>query len=446
MSRLSVRRTLQRPQVRRIAGNTVWLMSERVARGLVAVLVTAAVARYLGASQFGILSYALSFVLLFSTLWTLGLSGLVVRELVRKPYEFNETLGTLFVLRGVGGLIGVALIVVAANLVGLDNDLARTAIAILAVATLFHSFDGIDFWFQSQVRSRYEVTARLVALAVTAATNVMLIVVQAPLIAFVFAVALEHVVAGVSLVAVYSWTGQSVLRWRPTMAKARFLLSASWPLLLSGAFSAINLRIDQIMLGNMAGAAEVGTYAAAARLSEIWYFVPTAIAASVFPALLHAREASRQAYERRQQQLYDLMALISIPIALAVSLLSPILVHVIYGPEFASSALVLSIHVWAGPFVFMAAILSKWLVAENLLKFSFIRHGAGALTNVVLNLLLIPQFGGVGSAIATLVSYAVASHLASFAYRPTWGAARRMTLALAAPPRYLLAAVRQATR
>jgi O-antigen/teichoic acid export membrane protein len=209
----------------------------------------------------------------------------------------------------------------------------------------------------------------------------------------------------------------------------------SWPLILSGAFSAVNLKIDQLMLGNMAGTAAVGTYAAAARLSEVWYFVPTAVAASVFPSLLIAKRESTSAYEHQQQVLYDLMIWLSLPIAIGMTVLSGPIVAVLYGPSYADSSAILAIHIWAGPFVFMAAILSKWLIAENLLKFSFIRHGIGAIINVGLNLLLIPPLGGIGAAVATLVSYAAASYVACFAYRPTWPAARRMSTALIAPLR-----------
>lgn len=411
-------------------------MAERVLRGIVAVSVTAAVARHLGTEEFGVLSYALSFVMLFSTLWTLGLSSLVVRELVREPQAQTEILGTLFALRLAGGGLGVVAIIGASLVFGLDDPTTRIAIAVLAVATLFYAFDGIDFWLQSRVMSRFEVMARGTALLVTAAVNIGLIVADAPVIAFAIAAGSEWVLAAVGLAIVYTGLGESILAWRPRMARARSLLSASWPLVLSGAFYAVNLRIDQLMLGGMAGTSAVGTYAAAARLSEVWYFVPTAIATSVFPALLRARAQSAARYEQRQQQLYDLMAMIALPLAVVISVGSPLIIGLVYGSDYSASAPVLAIHVWAGPFVFMAAILSKWLVAEDHLRFSLVRHGAGAASNVVLNLLLIPPMGPRGSAVATLISYAVASHLACFVYPPTRQAAIRMTKALAAPLRY----------
>jgi probable polysaccharide biosynthesis protein len=62
------------------------------------------------------------------------------------------------------------------------------------------------------------------------------------------------------------------------------------------------------MLGNEA----VGQYAAATRLSEIWYFIPTVVVSSLFPAIVNARRQSEELYCDRLQKLFDLVAWIAI--------------------------------------------------------------------------------------------------------------------------------------
>jgi O-antigen/teichoic acid export membrane protein len=289
------------------------------------------------------------------------------------------------------------------------------------------------------VMSRYAVAARVTGLAVSVAASLILVVLGAPVVAFAVAAALEFIVSGAGYLVAYLRLGRSPFAWTVSLARARNLLSFSWPLIVSGVFNAVNLRIDQLMLGNMRGVESVGSYAAAARLSEVWYFVPLAIATSVFPALIASREEGKPAYQRRVQRLMDLMVWLSLPIAILVAVASGLIINVLYGARYADAAPMLAVHVWAGPFVFMGALLSKWLIAENLLKFSFVRHGVGAVVNVVANLLLIPVLGGLGAAIATLISYATASYLACFLYRPTWPIARAMSWALVVPLRTLSA-------
>lgn len=428
------------------ATNAGWLIAERIVSGLLALTVTAAVARHLGPSGFGVMSFSVSLVLLFATLWTLGLSGLVVRELVRAPERESELLGTVLGLRLVGGIIAMVAALTFAVILGRD-DQTRLAVVVLMIGILsLYTFDGIDFWFQAGVRSRHAVVARSLALAVASVLNIALILADAPLLAFVAVAALEYGLGGAFLFLSYIRMGGRPLGWRFQGRVARGLLVVSWPLILSGVANAINLRADQIMLGVMRGPDDVGTYAAAARLSEVWYFVPAAIAASVFPAMVRAHAGDRRTFDGWMRRLYDLMVGLALPIAVVVAIVSGPLIAVLYGPAYAASAPILAVHVWAGPFVFMGAALSRWLIAEDRLRFSLVRHTAGAVVNVGLNLVLIPPFGGLGAAYATLISYAVASVGACFLYPPLRGQGRAMVVALLLPFRLVVAGGRRLVR
>jgi PST family polysaccharide transporter len=181
----------------------------------------------------------------------------------------------------------------------------------------------------------------------------------------------------------------------------------------------IYMKIDQIMLGQMVGDEAVGIYSAAARISEVWYFIPTVIVASTFPAILEARKNSERQYYQRLQQLYDLMVLISFAIALPMTFLSTLLVTALFGQEFSSAGPVLAIHIWASVFVFLGVASSRWFVAESRQMLSFQRTALGAAANIILNLLLIPTQGPAGAAIATVASYAVAALFADLLQQET---------------------------
>ncbi|NIA09758.1 MAG: oligosaccharide flippase family protein, partial [Nitrospiraceae bacterium] len=152
------------------------------------------------------------------------------------------------------------------------------------------------------------------------------------------------------------------------------------------------------------GAEQVGYYAAAVRLSEAWYFVPMAITSSVFPAIINAKKQSEAFYYQRLQKLYDLMAWLAVAIALPTTFLAPWVIRVLYGKAFLRAAGFLSIHIWAGVFVFFATAWSKHMLAENKQSI-FIRYDISSVCiNVILNFLLIPIIGIKGAAIATAFS------------------------------------------
>jgi PST family polysaccharide transporter len=181
--------------------------------------------------------------------------------------------------------------------------------------------------------------------------------------------------------------------------------------MLSGMAIMVYMRIDQIMLGQIMGDKSVGIYSAAVRISEIVYFIPMSIAASAFPAIIEIKKESEALYYQHLQKLYDIMVVLALVIALPVTFLSDWMVALLFGNAFIEAGPVLAIHVWAGIFVFLGVAGSKWYIVENLQRISLVNSSLGALANIALNFILIPHWGVIGAAWATVVSYAIVAYV-----------------------------------
>lgn len=402
---------LCRPRLIGILSNTVWLFSDRVLRMGVGLIVGVWMARYLGPEQFGLLSFAMAFVALFGAVASLGLQGIVVRDIVRDPALAPEILGTGFVLQLLGGLAAFVLVTVAIAYLRPDDATARLMVAILGAALVFRALDGVRYWFESQVQSKYVVWAENAVFLGIAAVKVGMILAGAPLVAFAWAAFAEVVVVALALAGVYLKKGGRFADWRVKLARAVRLLKDSWPLVLSGLAIMVYMRIDQIMLGQMLDDGAVGIYTAAVRISEVWYFIPTVIVASVFPAIIESKKLGEAIYLARLQKLYSLMVVIALVVAVPLTFLSDWLVVLLFGDGFASAGLILAVHIWAGIFVFLGVASGQWFLVENLQKYVFYRTVMGAVANVALNAVLIPAYGVVGAALATVISQAAASVL-----------------------------------
>lgn len=408
-----------RPALLKIVDNIGWLFFDKVLRMGVGLLVGVWVARYLGPTQFGLYSFATAFVGMFGAVAGLGLQSIVVRDLVRHPENKSETLGTAAALQLAGGPVAYGLLMGTIFWLRPDDDLAQVLVALLGSVLLFKSSEIAATWFESQVQSKYTVWVQNGCFLVFAAVKIALILQGSPLIAFAWAAVGEALLVALLLFLTLGMSGQRLNQLRLSLARARTLLQDSWPLLMSGIAIMIYMKIDQIMLGQIGGDDAVGIYSAAVRISEVWYFIPMVIVASTFPSILEAKKNSEHQYYQRLQQLYDLMVLISIGIALPMTFLSTPLVTALFGQEFASAGPVLGIHIWASVFVLLGVASSKWFVVENRQILSFQRTALGAAVNVFLNLLLIPTQGPAGAAIATVVSYAVASLFADLLQQET---------------------------
>ena len=395
-----------RHELRQVIGNTGWLFADKFVRMGLGIVINVWVTRYLGPDRFGLLNYAIAFVALFSVMATLGLEGIVIRELVRRPEERQEILGSAMALRALGGVVTTLFSVAAIGLMPNGDRTTIAMVAVIALTTVFQAPEVFDFWFQSRLEARYSVMAKNASFVLVSAFKVALILKQAPVMAFAFAWFAEFALTSLALVLVFMGTGNPLGAMRVSKAECGRLLGDGWPLMLSTLSVIIYMKIDQVMLGQMLGAAAVGIYSSAAKLSEIWYFIPMTITSSVMPSLIRIRDTDEAFYRRRLQRLFRTLSCLALAIAVPMTFLSSPLVNLLYGERFAAAGPILAVHIWASIFVFVGVAQSAWDLAENYTRLSLLRTTGGALVNVLLNLFLIPRSGAMGAAVATVISYA----------------------------------------
>jgi len=402
-----------------IIANTGWLFGDKILRMGVGLFVGVWVARYLGPELFGKYNYALAFVALFSACANLGLDSIVVRDIVREPDLTEETLGSAFALKLAGAVLTLMFSIGFIHVIRSGDRTILTLVSIVACGTFFQAFDTIDYWFQSQVSSRFTVFARNSAFLRVSLFKIALIWSNSPLISFAWAGLAETALGAFGLVLAYRHTGHRFLAWHYCTIKARNLLSESWPLFLSVVFVTLYIKIDQVMVGQMLGDREVGIYSAAVSLVEVWYFIPMAITSSVFPAIISAKKKGEGEYYAALEKLYLLMIWLSLAVAIPVTLLAGPVVQMVFGAEYRGGAMVLSLSCWSGLFIFFGLVSNHWYLLEKLNHYTLYRHVLGAVINIALNLLLIPRYGINGAAIATLVTQFITSYLFDLANRPT---------------------------
>jgi O-antigen/teichoic acid export membrane protein len=424
------------PGFRKIIRNIGWLSAERLIRMALSFVVGVYVIRYLGPEQFGKLSYSTSFVFLFLAITKLGLDEIVVRNLVKQEDTSAKILGTAFVLKLIGCVLAF-FIVSAGIIISTDDWLVRWMTIIIAFSMIFTCFDILDLWFQSQVISKSIAIVRSIQFAISSLAKLGFIWFHIPLISFAYLFVADTIIRAIGMTWVYLKDQQHLVgRWQLDKSVAVNLLLNSWPLILSGAMVTINMNIDQVMLGNMSTSEELGNYAAAVKFSEVWYFIPTVICSSVFPAIVQAKQQSRVEYYAKMQRLYDFMSFLSLSIALAVAFTSKNVLTNLLGAEYSSAGTILILHIWSGIFIFFGVARGNWLVIEDMTRLSLITQLMGAVTNVVLNLFLIKQYGAIGAAIATLISYAVSSYLSCMIFPAMRQTGWMLTKALLIPFRF----------
>jgi PST family polysaccharide transporter len=358
------------------------------------------------------------------------LEAIVKRDFLRTPDETARVAGAGRTLRLMGGCVG-ALGLLLWSLLAPPHNEARSLVLILATTMFTPALLVSELWLHAHLEGRRAMPRQWLALIAGALARISAVLFDAGLTTFAVIAAAE--VALAALVAAGVAHRRGLRHGTADRATMRRLAREAWPLLLSGVAVVIYMRIDILMIARLAGDEAAGIYAGAVRFSELTYFIPVALAASTLPGLLRAQSAGAAHYRVKLQQYFDFSAVVAYLTAAPLALLAPWLVHLAYGSAYAGAATILMVHAWGTVFVFLGVARSQFLVNAGLTRFSLVATIAGAVCNILLNLALIPRYGGVGAAVATVISFGLSAWLTSFLYHGTRTIGWVQTRALLAP-------------
>jgi O-antigen/teichoic acid export membrane protein len=393
-----------------IATNVSWTSFEQILRVGLSFLVTVQVINYLGPERFGLYSYVISVMGILLPLTAFGLEQVVISRLVASPGDADRLLGTTLVIRLVAGVLsyGLALAIV----LGLDRaDGERLPLTAVAGAMLLlQGADTVAFFFKAIMGARYIALSRLAGLLTASLGTVALLLTDGALWTFLSMRAVEAVVTGAALLVSYRLWGGRISHWRFDRQECRRLLQAGFPLCIASFAVMVYMRVDQLMLGQMSSEAELGYYGIAVRLAEVLNFVPMAVGTAFYPSLVDSRAQGPVVFRARIQAFFNLMALIGYACALSAAVAAPLGFHILFGHRYDQALPIFKLLVFNMPCICLGVASGIMLTVSGRFWTSATATLAGVVVNVGLNLVLIPRFGAIGAACATLVSYWTVAH------------------------------------
>lgn len=401
----------KRGLLRQVVANTSWQVGDKVLRLFLGLPVNVWMARYLGPADFGVLSFAIAFVALFTPISDLGLQAVVVRDLVRRQDDRFTIVASALVVRWIGAVVAIATAIAGALWSAEAAATSVLCVVLISLSMLAQAWDVIDYDYQARMRPGRIVAVRAASFLLFSGIKVLLILNGARLEWFALTISAELGMAALLIWLSFNRQAPSFSLAHARTSEMVYLLRTCWPLAISSLSVILYMRIDQVMLGHLMDDRSVGVFSAAVRISEAWYFVPMAILAAVAPVLTRAYTESALDYQRKLLKVMRVMLWLGLAAAIGVTFCAQVLIEFLYGAQFAEAGPVLAVHTWAGVFVGMGVAAGPWYVNNGLLTYKMIQTGVGALANVALNLWLIPRQGALGAAVATIVSYALAGFL-----------------------------------
>ena len=397
---------------RTLLSNSAWSLLNQGARVGALALVTIALSRHFGPQRFGALAFGLAFVRIFAVIAAFGLDRILVRQFVETDGDSGATVRSAFFLKLVIACVSYLALIALVFLIDPRDRLTFAIVLLAGGGLLFQAFDVFDFFFQAQNRFRLAFFGRTLPIALSTALKIDAIVADAPLLVFAALETVETALIAIALFVVYRRYRSAPVTLEPVRpVVAQNLLREGLPLLLGSLAAMIYMRSDILMLGKMVSFRAAGIYSAASQITEACALLPMAFVPALFPVLLRWRKLGAEYYFRQFEKLFLGAALSGVAMAASLTIAAPFVVRLLYGPEYASAAGILVIHAWSAIFLYVAIMQTGYDITERLTWWTAIRTAAGATVNVILNFVLIPRYGALGSAVATLISLSCSGFL-----------------------------------
>ncbi len=400
----------------RVFKNAAWIVGCKIMQSLLNLVIGMLTARYLGPSNYGVITYVASVVAFALPIMQLGLKQTLVKEFIRTPDQEGRILGTALVINIISSLfcmLGCVAFVAATDAGEKETILVC---ALYSLTLLFQATEMTQYWFQSKLLSKYPAMATLCAYFAVAAYKIYLLVTQKSVTWFALSNVLDYFLISAILLIIYRKLGGQPLRFRWELG--RQMLSRSKYYIIPSLMVMIFQHTDRIMIKTMVGEAETGMYSAAITCIGISGFVFSAIIDTARPVILEAKEKDQKLYETRVTQLYSIINCLSLAQSIGMTVLAKPLVWLLYGPEYAEAAGILAVAVWYVTFGYYGMVRNVWILAEEKQKYLIGINIAGAIANVGVNLCLIPIFGAVGAAAASLITQFVTNVITGFVIKP----------------------------
>ncbi|QWE08946.1 flippase [Polynucleobacter ibericus] len=356
------------------------------------------------------MTYYIAFIALFQGVTNLGLDGIAVRELSHHHLCAHVILGTIYRLRIFAGIGCWLLAVLSYGLIEGASGSGIYIIGLVGATLVFQASDTVDLWFQGQSQSKRTVVAKAIAYLLVNGIKVMLILMQAPMMAFVVVIAAESLLNALAIFIAYK-SFPSSDSWAPSKEVAKKLLQESWPYILSTLSIIIYMRIDQIMIRNMLDERSLGIFSAMLPIASAWNMIPGTIVISISPYMAKKYLEGRAAFNNALLYMFRALWVISLFAILFTTLISSFLIPAIFGVQYFDSIHILNIYVWTCLPIALGVGQGIWMLNERKSKLSMIQTVSGAIASVLTNWALIPSFGLVGAAYAAILSQVISTTL-----------------------------------
>ncbi len=396
--------------------NAFWIVACKVAQSCLNLIVGMMTARYLGPSNYGLISYAVSVTAFFLPIMQLGLRSTLVQEIINDPQKEGQILGTTFIMTVSSALLSFAGLVAFAMIANKGEHVTVIVCALYGISLFPQALELIQYWFQAKLLSKYASVVSLIAYAVVSLYKISLLASGKNVYWFAIAQSIDSLLIALILIWIFRRKSGQKLSFSANRGRQMFHVSKYY--IVSGMMVTVFAHTDSIMLKLMINESATGFYTAAVSCAAITSFIFGAIIDSARPAVLESKKIGSIEFEKNMKRLICVVIYLSLLQCVLITVCAAPIVKILYGDAYHPAVAPLRLIVWYTTFSYLGAVRNIWILAEGQQHYLWIINLLGALLNVLMNAVLIPFMGCMGAALASVATQFFTNVIVGFFIQP----------------------------
>lgn len=388
---------------KRLMKNISLLMVSQVASYILLFIYNVLIARYLGVSDYGIFSFALAFVTIIAIFTDLGLNTILTREIAIHKQKTEKYTNMVFSIKLILVFAVLLFSVVFLWAMNYQNELFNV-VFLITFSVIFVAFTNFFYAiFQAHEEMGYQAIGTFLNSVFLVAGILIVEYLNLNLLWVAFIYTLVSMMV-LFYVFIFYMKGFHLPRLEFDIDFYEILMKDSLQVFLISLFVTIYIWIDSLILFYFQGNQATGLYSVAYRLMLALFFIPNAINYAVFPVMARLRISSPSKLKLLVEKYFLFMLMVTIPVCIGTTILADKIILLLYGNEYLGAILALQILIWSVLFGFTSSPYAELFISTKKQGIVSKITGICMIFNIIINLILIPQYSYIGASIATLLT------------------------------------------
>lgn len=363
------------------------------------------VARHLGPSDYGLFSFVLSCVMLFSFFYKLGVDDLVMKCIFDNPEDRAAIVLSGLVIKFIGGVLGFTLINISLFFWS-SQPLLISYLILLYSAFFLLKFTDV---FEASLRTKnkfFEISLwKTIIFTLTTSFKFIAVYMQLKVEFFIYISCVELFLIAIFFTLYHEKTFRRLEYLKRIDLKLfTMVFRKAIPLSLIIFFVEGMGRVDQILIKEFSSLSDLGNYAVSAKIIMLMTYIPTAILAAIYPEMITSQNNQEKMYALVKEY-SSLVLSFSLFLSLGVFFLGDFVIDIVYGGQYKGAATYLFLYSLVTFFSYLGLLRFRYAFLRSIVRLELLLCALCLILNIVLSVILIPRYGPIGAIYATLLSH-----------------------------------------